>query len=143
MLFGLGASGSAAAACKLARLAELPVTMVDRKPMVTAKINGVDARFAVDSGAFFSVITPANAAEYQLKLHAAPAWIRVTGIGGETQVSMTQVKVFTLAGIPFPEVEFLVGGGRQRCRSDRSERAALGRRGIRPRAWGDPSDAGR
>lgn len=85
--------------------------MVERKPMVTAKINGVDARFAVDSGAFFSVITPANAAEYQLKLHAAPAWIRVSGIGGETQVAMTQVKVFTLAGIPFPEVEFLVGGG--------------------------------
>jgi tetratricopeptide (TPR) repeat protein/predicted aspartyl protease len=111
MLFALGACGSAAAACKLARLAELPVTMVDRKPMVTAKINGVEARFAVDSGAFFSVITPANAAEYQLKLHAAPAWIRVTGIGGETQVSMTTVKVFTLAGIPFPEVEFLVGGG--------------------------------
>jgi tetratricopeptide (TPR) repeat protein/predicted aspartyl protease len=111
ILFALGACGSAAAACKLARLAELPVTMSDRKPVVTAKINGVEARFTVDSGAFFSVLSPANAAEYQLKLHAAPAWIRVTGIGGETQVAMTNVKVFTLAGIPFPEVEFLVGGG--------------------------------
>jgi tetratricopeptide (TPR) repeat protein/predicted aspartyl protease len=111
LLAALGACGSAGAACKLAKLVELPVTMVDRKPMVTAKINGVEARFAVDSGAFFSVITAANAAEYQLKLHPAPAWIRVTGIGGETQVSTTTVKVFTLAGIPFPEVEFLVGGG--------------------------------
>ena len=111
ILSALGACGPAAGACKLARLVELPVTMVDRKPMVTAKINGVEARFAVDSGAFYSFLTPANAAEYHLRTHAAPSWIRVSGIGGETQVALTEVKVFTLAGIPFPNVEFLVGGG--------------------------------
>ena len=42
------------AACKLAKMAELPVTMSNSRPVITAKINGRDARFVVDSGSFFS-----------------------------------------------------------------------------------------
>jgi tetratricopeptide (TPR) repeat protein len=98
------------AACKLAKLAELPVTMSGLKPLITAQINGEDARFVPDSGALFSVITRAGAAQHKLKLGAAPFGLFIRGIGGTVEPSMTTVKVFTLAGIPYRNVEFLVGG---------------------------------
>src|SRR4029077_16054647 len=70
------------AACKLGKMAELPVTMSNLKPIVTAQINGVDARFVADSGAFFSMITRAGAAQYNLKLSAAPFGLVIRGVGG-------------------------------------------------------------
>jgi tetratricopeptide (TPR) repeat protein len=99
----------ALAACKLGKL-ELPVTMSDSKPIITAKINGEDARFIADSGAFFSMLTEASAAEFKLKLTPAPYGFYVKGVGGRVNPSIATVKVFTLAGIPVPNVEFLVGG---------------------------------
>jgi tetratricopeptide (TPR) repeat protein/predicted aspartyl protease len=111
VLLGLAFTGPVRAVCKVGRLAELAVTMIDMKPMVMAKINGVDAMFAADSGAFYSVISPAGAAEFKLKTHAAPFGFRMTGIGGEADVSVASVKVFTLAGVAIPNVDFLVGGG--------------------------------
>ena len=91
-------------------MAELPVTMSNLKPLITAQINGVDARFVADSGAFFSMITQAAAAQYNLKLGAAPFGLFIKGIGGTVEPSLATVKVFTLAGIPVHNVEFLVGG---------------------------------
>ncbi len=100
----------ALAACKLGQMAELPVTMSDSKPILTAKINGEDARFVADSGAFFSMITEASAAQFNLRLTPAPWGLYVKGIGGNVDPSIATVKVFTLAGIPIKNVEFLVGG---------------------------------
>jgi|HubBroStandDraft_1064217.scaffolds.fasta_scaffold03308_5 tetratricopeptide (TPR) repeat protein/predicted aspartyl protease len=99
-------AGRTAAECKLVKMADLPVTMVGLKPTVTAKINGVDAQFIADSGAFFSMLSPAATAGY--KLTQTPASYGVQGIGGRTSASMTTVNTFTLAGIPFPKVQFLV-----------------------------------
>src|ERR1700674_5568882 len=111
ILFSLAISPTRAfAACKLAKMAELPVTMSDLKPLITAKINGEDARFIADSGAFFSMITEASAAEFKLKLRPAPFGLFVRGTGGTVDPSIATVKVFTFAGIPIPNVEFLVGG---------------------------------
>ena len=104
-------AGHAQAACKLVQIAVLPVTMVDMKPTVTAKINGEDATFTADSGAFFSMLSPASAAQLKLQTYPAPFGLRVTGIGGAADISVARVKVFTLAGVPIPNVEFLVGGG--------------------------------
>src|SRR5882757_5560309 len=100
----------ALAGCKLGTIADLPVTMADLRPMVTAKINGTDALFIADSGAFYSMITPAAAAEFRLKLSAPSVNFRLQGIGGEAQVSVTTVKEFTLANRAIPHVEFIVGG---------------------------------
>ena len=61
-------------ACKIGLWAELPVTMSGTSPIVHALINGRDAPFIADSGAFFNTLTPAAAAEYQLKLKMAPGW---------------------------------------------------------------------
>ena len=84
--------GHAVAACKLVKLAELPVTMVDMHPMVNAKINGADAMFVADSGAFFSVLTPASVAEFNLKAHPAPWNLKVSGMGGATDISVATVQ---------------------------------------------------
>jgi len=45
------------------------------RPLVSAKINGAEALFIADSGAFYSLITPAAAAQFKLKLGPAPYWL--------------------------------------------------------------------
>src|SRR5579863_8037484 len=60
------APGVAAAKCKVARVVELPITMNSLRPTIVAKINNRDARFVLDSGAFYSMISAATAAEYGL-----------------------------------------------------------------------------
>ncbi len=102
--------GGAQAACGLARIAELPVTMSGLRPLVPAKINGDDVMFEADSGAFYSMLSPAAAAEHKLYSEVLPG-MTVTGIGGDTQASFVTVKTFTLANVPIHNVEFLVLGG--------------------------------
>jgi tetratricopeptide (TPR) repeat protein/predicted aspartyl protease len=99
------------AGCKIAKFAELPVTMIDMRPMVKAQINGVDALFIADSGAFYNMLSPAGAAEFKLTTSPAPFGLFVSGVGGAASVSVARVKVFTLAGVPIHNVDFLVGGG--------------------------------
>ena len=94
----------------MSKMAELPVTMLGLRPLIDAKINNKDVRFEVDSGAFYSMISAASAAELNLKIGAAPYGMRVTGIGGITKPSVATVDVFTLAGIPVRNMQFLVGG---------------------------------
>ncbi len=97
--------------CKLVKLAEFPITMMNLRPLMTAKINDRDVQFLVDSGAFYSMLTGASAAELNLKTHMAPFGLYVTGLGGgATNVSVATVKVFTLAGVPLHNIDFLVGG---------------------------------
>lgn len=99
-----------AAGCKVGKIAELAVTMNGMRPMITAKINGVDAQFIADSGAFFSLIAPASAAEYKLRTRPAPFHLMLQGVGGVTEAEVTTVKEFTLAGVPLHNIEFVVGG---------------------------------
>src|SRR5262249_37975395 len=102
-------SAALADGCTLGKFAELPVTMTGMRPIVTAKINGVEARFIADSGAFFSLIGPASPAEYNLRTTLAPN-LTLHGIGGVATASVTTVKEFTLAGVPLKNVQFVVGG---------------------------------
>jgi tetratricopeptide (TPR) repeat protein/predicted aspartyl protease len=98
------------AECKRAAL-ELPVTIAGTRAIINTKINHKDARFLFDSGMFFSMMSEASAAEYQLKVGMAPFGLRVSGVGGTATPGLAIVKVFTLANIDIPNVEFLVGGG--------------------------------
>jgi tetratricopeptide (TPR) repeat protein len=100
----------ASAKCQLTKVVELPITMSGMRPTITAKINGADARFALDSGAFYSMISSASAAQFQLRLRPGPYGLRVKGVGGSTDTQLATIKVFTLAGIPLHDVDFLVGG---------------------------------
>jgi tetratricopeptide (TPR) repeat protein len=99
------------AACKLSKIAELPVTMHGSQPLIHAKINGQEALFIADSGASFSMISPGSAAQYKLHLSPAPFNLRVMGVGGSIDAALATVREFTIAGVALHDVQFLVGGG--------------------------------
>jgi tetratricopeptide (TPR) repeat protein len=109
-MVSMGLSVPVLAACKMAKMADLPVTMMGLKPMIDAKINDKDVRFEVDSGAFYSMLSAASAAALNLKLKAAPYGMRIVGIGGATKPSVANVETFTLAGIPVHNMGFFVSG---------------------------------
>jgi predicted aspartyl protease len=95
-------------------LAELRVTGPGVRPVVTARVNGIEAQFLVDSGAFFSSMSSATAARLNLKEIPAPLEFVVTGIGGGTAgMSITVVDEFKLAGVPFHHLQFMVGGSEE------------------------------
>jgi len=96
--------------CQLGKVVDLPITMNSLQPLIPAKINGQEAKFILDSGAFYSMISSATAAEYKLKLSPGPYGLTVVGIGGSTEVQMATVKDFNLVGVDIKNVEFLVGG---------------------------------
>src|SRR5665213_1827495 len=96
--------------CTLGRVAEIPVTMAGYRPLITAKINNQEARFVLDSGAFYSLISTATAAEFNLRLTPAPYGFRLEGIGGSVAAQIATVKEFGIAGALIHDVQFLVGG---------------------------------
>jgi tetratricopeptide (TPR) repeat protein/predicted aspartyl protease len=91
--------------------------MVGMRPLMTAKINDLDVQFVVDSGAFYSTISAASAAEFKLRTSPAPVGFYVMGVHGAADVSIGMAKTFTLAGVPLHNVEFLVGGSEAGQRS--------------------------
>jgi tetratricopeptide (TPR) repeat protein len=99
------------AACHLDKIVDLPVTMAGLRPVVTVKINGANVPFVADSGAFFSMITAPNAAELHLPTKKAPPYFYVTGVDGDTEVSLATARQMFFAGVPIPNVLFIVGGG--------------------------------
>jgi tetratricopeptide (TPR) repeat protein len=110
MLCAACAPALAAGKCQLAQMVEFPITMVDLRPEMSAKINGTDVRLLVDSGAFFSILSPASAAELNLPTHAMPTGYYLRGVNGSANASQTKVKDFTLAGVTLHDIEFLVAG---------------------------------
>src|SRR6202012_2077102 len=101
----------AADGCKLQRLASLPVTMDGLRPTVDAQINGSPALFTLDSGAFWSTLSPASAQQYQL--HQDSNRVRglyIQGIGGTAKAAVATVKTFTIFNLPLHNIDFLVGG---------------------------------
>ncbi len=95
--------------CKIGRIVDFPVTMVGFQPQAVLKVNGKDATFVADSGAFYSMISPGRAAELGLHLSPAPDGFWVVGVGGDVRPNIATVTL-TIAGVEIPHVEFLVGG---------------------------------
>ncbi len=114
VLFGvltLSLAYPAAAACTLGKIAELPVIMEDESPLVRAKVNDKEALFLVDSGAFFSLISPGVADELHLPRTAAPQMLdEVEGVGGSADVTVATIDTLEVAGVTFRKAEFFVGG---------------------------------
>jgi tetratricopeptide (TPR) repeat protein/predicted aspartyl protease len=105
----LGGAGPALADCKLMRLADLPVTMRGHQPLITIKVNGKDARFIVDTGAFWNTMTPGSAAKYGLNLGPAPFGLTLEGVGGSTMnVSLGTAQDVTFADVGLHHVQFIV-----------------------------------
>ena len=97
--------------CKLGILLQVPITMGGSfKPMADAKINGHDVTLLIDSGAFYSMLSPSTAAEFGLRLEPVP-WLTLNGIGGGTVNPKLANATLTLGGVTIPrKLEFLVGG---------------------------------
>jgi tetratricopeptide (TPR) repeat protein len=115
VLIALAAALSAAwaqpawSACKISLIAELPVTMRGHRPLVSVKVNGVDAMMAVDSGSFFNMITPGFAAKVHLDVRHFGEGLETEGVGGNTEGEHTgRADTFTLAGVTYRNVHFLV-----------------------------------
>src|ERR1700732_1479355 len=109
LVVAAAASAPAAAVCKI-QVADMAVTMSGVRPMVHAQINGADALFIADSGAFYSTLTRATAAEFKLPLAPPPFGFVLNGVGGEAQGWLTHVSTFTLLDVPLHNIEFIVVG---------------------------------
>lgn len=104
------AGETGAAQCSLKRLPPLEVTMRDLNPLVHAQINGKDALFVADSGAFFSSVTAAAVSEFQLRIESEYRGFFVIGAGGAEKAQVARAKSFTLLATTFPNVDFVVVG---------------------------------
>ncbi|HZT00888.1 MAG TPA: aspartyl protease family protein [Steroidobacteraceae bacterium] len=105
----LRANAGATEPCKLVMYPQIPVEMDDLRPVITASINGVDARFIVDTGSFWDFLSPAAAAQFNLPLSHAPPFFYVNGVGGAVVPRIATAKTFTVAGITSHDARFLVG----------------------------------
>lgn len=106
--FSLSAA-TAAANCQLQQLATLPVDMQGLHPIVSTKINGTEARFMLDSGAFYSTIWRDAAVQYHLRVGSVLGRsYYVRGAGGVQQAWVTTPKSFEFLGVPLHNVQFLV-----------------------------------
>lgn len=97
------------AECRLQQL-EMPVRIVNQRPMGMLSLNGVEVPMLIDSGAFFSMLQPSTAAQLGLRLQRLPDHIRLYGYTGAIDAQLTRVDKVGLGGKVIPNVEFIVGG---------------------------------
>jgi predicted aspartyl protease len=99
-------SGPAVAGCFPNKVAELSVTMDGLTPLVRAKVNGVDATFIADTGAFFSLIKPQLVLKFSLNVNQG--LFPIEGATGETQAQAGWAQDFTVLGFTLHHVDFLL-----------------------------------
>ncbi|HEV2285238.1 MAG TPA: aspartyl protease family protein [Steroidobacteraceae bacterium] len=110
VLAALAAPGAQAGECHIVRLPDIAVTMKGLVPIVHAQLNGADAEFIADSGAFFSLVTPAAVQRYQLRMDASFQGLAIEGIGGLERAQLAEARTFSLLGVPWHNVQFVVAG---------------------------------
>jgi predicted aspartyl protease/tetratricopeptide (TPR) repeat protein len=97
------------AACNLQQMT-LSVRVVDRRAVATLTINGSPVQLMVDSGAFYSMLSPSTAAQLNLSTKPLPPGLRVEGYTGRIEARRTRVEKLGLLDQELKNVEFLVGG---------------------------------
>jgi tetratricopeptide (TPR) repeat protein len=106
----LGVAPAFAAKCSLGLLPPLEVTMRDSRPLVHAQLNGKDALFIADSGAFFSSVSAAAVSEFQLQIDPRYQGLFVSGVGGREYARVARAQTFTLLNSTINKVDFIVAG---------------------------------
>ena len=104
------ASHAWAEGCHLGKYGTLPVEMVGERATTMVKINGTDTRLAIDTGAFFNMMSKASAASLGLKLKSLPFGLRGGGVGGATDAEFATVKEFGVLDTTLKRIDFIVGG---------------------------------
>ncbi|MGN6789881.1 MAG: aspartyl protease family protein [Rhodanobacteraceae bacterium] len=102
--------GPVRAECTLAKYGTLSVEMMGERPTTLVKVNGAVTRFAIDTGAFFSFMSHANADALGLKVFPAPFGFRMGGIGGSAVAEVTRIKDLGILDTDLHRVDFAVGG---------------------------------
>lgn len=102
------AAQAAEPACRLQKVAELPVTLAGLIPRVPVRINVRKAVLTADSGAFFSMIGAGSIPRLGMRPGATPHGLRVKGVGGARSVRVYVADRFELAGGALTNVDFLV-----------------------------------
>ncbi|WP_421852756.1 aspartyl protease family protein [Novosphingobium sp.] len=100
----------AAAKCTIGMAARLPVTMDGLRATVPVEVNGKKTIFWLDSGAFFSLMSKAQAAALDLQTTSLPPGFYITGIGGNASAELATIKSFKIVGQELKNLQFLVGG---------------------------------
>jgi tetratricopeptide (TPR) repeat protein len=96
--------------CHLGKYGTLPAEMVNGQATTMVKINGTPTRLAFDTGAFYSIMSKANAAALDLKTRALPDGVRIGGVGGSAEARYTTVKDFGVLDTTLHKIDFIVGG---------------------------------
>ncbi|WP_431104445.1 retroviral-like aspartic protease family protein [Roseateles noduli] len=112
----LAATGAAAAEepgkarCGIEAM-NIPVRLVDHRPVATVQLNGVEVPMLVDSGAFYSMMSAATAAQLNLKLRRPPPNFTIQGHAGSVEsLRVTTVDEVGLQLATLKKVDFFVGG---------------------------------
>lgn len=109
-LLACAGTARAKSGCTLEKYGSLPVQVIGERATTEVKINGVDTRFMLDTGAEFSFMSAATADALKLPRYPAPFGFFMRGIGGESDVDIATAKDFGILGTVFHRAKFLVGG---------------------------------
>ena len=108
-VLGLGAQAGWAD-CHLSQM-DIPVRIVNHRPVATLTLNGTEVPMLLDSGAFFSSLPLSTATQLGLRLQGAPGSLVVRGYTGKIEdLRMTRVDKVGLQGSEIADVDFVVGG---------------------------------
>ncbi|THD62878.1 aspartyl protease family protein [Phenylobacterium sp.] len=106
---GMALGGAAQADCKFQKMAEVTIIMQGQRPTTVAQVNGKDARFLVDTGAFFGGVTEEAGTALGMKHSLAPFGMVIEGVGGERREARAmRADLFTFAGVGFRNTDFLL-----------------------------------
>lgn len=109
VVWTFAATGNTAfAGCDLQSL-EIPVQLVNQRPIATLTLNGTEVPMLVDTGAFFSLLTDGVATRLNLKLRRLPQGFRVSGWAGAVEAKLAKVDEVKLQGTVLSGVDFLTG----------------------------------
>lgn len=100
----------ASAPCTLGKLLELTVVMEGPRPVASATIDGAPVRLVVDSGAFWSLLSTANAAQLHLPTKPLPFGFNMIGIGGVVTPRLATVRDLGFGSVTLHDMDFVVGG---------------------------------
>ena len=106
--------------CRLERFPALTVTLRGLDPMVHVRLNGVAARFIVDTGSFWSILSPQARAHYHLSEQMSSPGFFVQGANGSTSATVVTVRTLTFLHQALHNVPFI---DRQRLSVRRGGRA--------------------
>jgi predicted aspartyl protease len=97
-----------AASCALEKLTDIPVSMIGNQPMVSASIDGHALTFVIDSGAFYSIVTPSVASGLHLQPMKWATDFMIEGVGGASDYDVARAKSFSWGGRQFADVDFII-----------------------------------